>query len=168
MSILLMLLYLVLPCAFWFANVLIWKRRVHWFLLLVIATMAGYLVFVGAAWVADVELRANLARFDRDGNGDIDNDEMSPEAERAVEDYYSDTGRVMAPFLGGPLTLIWCSMQFSVLGIGTWLLRLATGSQRENAAPPASESGNPFRAPVQTAAASERSSETPQPADDGS
>ena len=155
MPLLLILLWFFLPIPSWMINRLTGKR-IHPVLLYFLVTICGYLSFVSAAWLADIEMTAKMNSFDLDGDGGIGGDEMTPEAQEAMDDWANDTGRTLAPFIGGPVTAIFYLIQFVFLWAVDWILRRLFGRQIEPKvvtssdhpnAPPSHDTGNPFQPP---------------------
>ncbi len=155
----LMIVWFTLPIMSWFAN-LCFDKRIHPVLLYPLAAIVGYLILVSSVWMADAQLTAEMNQYDLDGDGGIGGDELTPEAERAIDEWASDTGRTMAPFLGVPLTAIWYGILFAFLFGGEWIIRKVFMS--EPTSPPPSpipdsfsttdtkqpaEDGNPYRPP---------------------
>ena len=151
LSILLPLAWLVFPATAWFANLFL-RKRLHPVVLLIMTGIVTYLLLLVAVWVVDAHLYAEMNKFDLDGDGGIGGVELTPEAERAAQEWASDTGRTFAPFIGLPLSAIWISACFSVLYAGEWLIRktifkkpLTRPSQDTPFTP--DETGNPFQPP---------------------
>lgn len=118
-----MFLWFVAPVPAFAAN-LMRQKRLHVFLLYVITILAGFVLAVAAAWMADLHLNAELDRLDLDGDGGISGAELTPEAQQVMDDWASDTGRVMVIFTGLPLSAIWYGMCFAVLYFGKWVLTI--------------------------------------------
>ena len=60
-----------------------------------------------------------LNRFDLDGDGSFSNDEYTPAAQAAMKRLTNDTGRLFAPIVAAPVTLIWVAINFTSLYLGT-------------------------------------------------
>jgi hypothetical protein len=158
----LLLVWFILPVLMWFANLLIRiptnpKYRIVLIgLFCVLTAIAGYIVLLTSVWVLDTHLEAEMNKFDLDGDGGIGGAELTPEAERAIEEWASDTGRTFAPIVGIPLTAIWYGMLFAVLFGGEWVFRKvlfsdgAPPNRRTIDAtikPPRPDDGNPYQSP---------------------
>ena len=142
-----------LPLIAWSTNLLTGKR-IHPALLYVIAGIAGYCLLLVTVWAVDIHLKAEMNSFDIDGDGSISGPELTPAAEKAMDEWASDTGRSFAPVLGVPLTAIWYAMVLGVLLCGEWIFR-SLFFRKDVARPKASEtqvsepskSDNPFEPP---------------------
>lgn len=122
--------YVATPLICWTVNATLLRRRVHWALLFVLACLAGYLVLMTAVQAVETELDRELYRHDRDGDGMFSEDEMTPEAERAMDAVTSDTGRTFAPITGIPITFVWTAINFAVLAVVDWTGRFIWRSIR--------------------------------------
>ena len=147
----LMLLWAVLPLLAWFFRLFV-PRRIHGILLYISTVAVGYFLFVGCAWTSDILLEQRMNSFDLDGDGGIGGDELTPEAQEAMDDWASDTGRTLAVFTGFPITAIWAAICLTPLCIGEWIVRRLIG--RRDAEVVGSEvierpsdDGNPYQAP---------------------
>jgi hypothetical protein len=99
-------------------------------MILFIVTFAiGYVLFVGCAWVADVAIERRMNSFDLDGDGGIGGDKLTPEAQEAIDDWASDTGRALAVFIGFPVSIIWAAIWLIPLFIVEWIVRRLIGKQ---------------------------------------
>ena len=135
--------WVVLPFAMWLYR-LTAQRRVHGFLLYAGVVVVGYVLFVGCAWTADVALEQRMNSFDLDGDGGIGGEELTPEAQEALDAWASDTGRSLAIFTGLPLTGIWAAVCLVPLCGGEWMYRrLVRPSQ-----PATTSAGEPRRPPT--------------------
>lgn len=127
-------LWLGLPLMMWLMR-LLGKRQIHGMFLFAISVLLGYFLFVGCAWAADVVLEQRMNRFDIDGDGGIGGDELTPEAQAAMEDWASDTGRSLAIFTGLPVTMFWAAGCLIPLCAVEWLVRRVM-SQRNSKSQP--------------------------------
>ncbi|STY90654.1 hypothetical protein [Moraxella bovis] len=59
-----------------------------------------YLFIIGGAWATDAHLSAILQSYDLDGNGVLNDDELTPMATQAMQNVANDTGRTIAPMTG--------------------------------------------------------------------
>ncbi len=121
-SSLLSYIWIGLPVGAWLTNLLAGKR-IHPALLYLMIVVVGYFVLVASVMALDAELEAKMNSFDLDGDGGIGGSELTPDAEKAMEDWASDTGRSFAPIIGAPLTLIWYSILFGLVFAGEWIVR---------------------------------------------
>ena len=94
----LLLLWAGLPVMMWLFRLVV-PKRIHVIILYIFTVAIGYFVFVGCAWASDVLLEQRMNSFDLDGDGGIGGDELTPEAQQAIDEWASDTGRTMAPHL---------------------------------------------------------------------
>ena len=144
-------LWLFLPLTMWLLR-LVANRRIHILVLYLLAVVIGYLLLVGTAWAADIMLERKMNSFDLDGDGSISGHELTPEAQQAIDDWASDTGRTLAIFTALPLTAIWAALCLIPLGFGEWIYRRLTTSRGPEVTPgyiadrPA-EDGNPYSTP---------------------
>ena len=118
----LILLWVGLPLMMWLFRLVV-PKRIHLIILYIFTVVIGYFVFVGCAWASDVLLEQRMNSFDLDGDGGIGGDELTPEAQKAIDEWASDTGRTMAPIFGAPLTAIWYTILFSFLFGGEWVTK---------------------------------------------
>lgn len=63
----------------------------------------------------------NLERFDLNGNGVFNGDEITPEQQQAMKKVTNDTGRALAPFTGAIVSLIY---NLGVFGMWVMVRRL--------------------------------------------
>jgi hypothetical protein len=145
-------LWFVLPVLAFAAN-LGTGARLHPFVLYLLAVIVGFLLLVAGAWAADLHLKAEMDSFDLDGDGGIGGSELTPEAQRAIDDWASDTGRAMVIFTGIPMSAIWFAICFSVLYVGKWIIAriVAIGSTASRPAETEltpSDSDNPYQPPA--------------------
>lgn len=117
----LMILWLALPLMAFAANA---RRRkpLHAFLLLALTIAAGFALLFAGAWVSEAHLKAEVSRFDLDGDGGIGGSELTADAQKALDEWASDTGRTMVVFTGIPLSALWTGAWFAVLFTGKWLV----------------------------------------------
>ena len=117
LSFFLTLIYASIPLVGWMINVFALKRRVHWLLLFTMCCIVGYVVLMFNVAAVNAELQRDLARYDLDGDGGFTDQEMTPDAQRAMNAVASDTGRALAPVTGIPITLIWTTINFIILAL---------------------------------------------------
>jgi hypothetical protein len=146
----LMFLWFVLPVLAFAAN-LGTGTRLHPFVLYLLTVMVGFLLLVAGAWAADLHLKAEMDSFDLDGG--IGGSELTPEAQRAIDDWANDTGRTMVIFTGIPMSAIWFGICFSFLYLGKWVITkvLAIGSTASRPGKTELKQGNsdnPFQSPT--------------------
>lgn len=117
----LMILWLALPLVAFAANA---RRRkpLHPFFLLALTTAVGFALLGAAAWASEAHLKAEMNRFDLDGDGGIGGPELTPDAQKALDEWASDTGRTMVVFTGIPLSALWAGAWFAVFFTAKWLL----------------------------------------------
>ena len=149
--------WLVLPLVVWIA-LLCARVRMHPAILAgicVFAMLVGYASMLTAVWIVDTRLEAEMNSYDLDGDGGIGGEELTPAAERAIDEWASDTGRTFAPIVGVPLTAIWYTILFVMMFGGQWMFRKALSSRAANRSQTTDarmmnyqpEDGNPFRPP---------------------
>jgi hypothetical protein len=115
----------------------------------------GYLLFASCAWAADVMLEQRMNRFDLDGDGGIGGDELTPEAQQAMDDWANDTGRRLAIFTGFPLSAIWAAICLIPLCMGELVIRRLINKRNPEVTSEATgdiptrppDDGNPFSPP---------------------
>lgn len=121
----LQVVYAATPLICWCLNACLGKRRIHWAILFVIAGITGYFVLLTAVQSMELALDAELYKHDLDRDRSFSEDEMTIEAKRAMNRVTNDTGRSLAPITGIPITFVWTSLNFIVLGVvefsGRWL-----------------------------------------------
>ncbi len=86
--------------------------------------LAGYFLLLAAVWAVDADLSSKLDRFDKNGDGWFSDAEMTPAAERAMQELTDDTGRALAPVIGLPYTAIWVFVCFSILYLAEWITKM--------------------------------------------
>jgi len=154
----LIIIWLALPLLTWFANLFIRiaiapkYRSLVTGLLCFLTVIAGYIVLLTSAWVLDTQLEADMNRYDLDGDGGIGGAELTPAAERAIEEWASDSDRMFTRFLGIPLTTILYLVQFAILYSCEWMFRQVFFSDRKPPNRPTLENphpddGNPYQSP---------------------
>lgn len=106
--------YLILPPVAWFL-------RQHFTGLRGIPyTIAIIVITTGAMWYSHVydiqsyeaDLEARLYAFDLDGDGGFTKDEITPEAERLMQELTTDTGRSFGLIAAGPIAIFSCVKWF--------------------------------------------------------
>lgn len=131
-------------------------KRIHLAILYVLTGILGYVVLLMSVWALDARLEAEMNAFDLDGDGGFSGAELTPAAERAMEEWSSDTGRLFAPIFGIPITGIWYTILFAIVFSGEWIFRkcfnrkLKEPDKKANddlIAETLPEDGNPFRSP---------------------
>lgn len=139
----LMLSFFGLPLLSYVANFLL-HERIRPIPLYFLVAFIGYVFIVSAAWASDVYHTERMNSFEG---------QNTPEARAAREDWASDTGRTMAPVTGVPLSAIWTGLNFVVLYLCEWILRLLFSKppKEESVVPDddgtVAEDGNPYRPP---------------------
>ena len=68
-----------------------------WILFLAITSALFYLVMMLSVTAARIDGDKNIARYDLDGDGSYSQEELTPEAKAALDDWASDTGLNLAP-----------------------------------------------------------------------
>lgn len=144
-------LWLFLPLTMWLLR-LVANRRMHILVLYLLAVVIGYLLLVGTAWAADIMLEQKRNSFDLDGDGSISGHELTPEAQQAMDDWASDTGRTFAILMALPLTAIWAALCLIPLGFGEWIFRRLKSSRNPQVTSGSTavdplEDGNPYSTP---------------------
>lgn len=94
----------------------------HPLLLLALTTVAGFVLLGAGAWASEAYLKAELDRFDLDGDGSIGGSELTPDAQKALDEWASDTGRAMVVFTGIPLSALWAGAWLAALSTGKWVV----------------------------------------------
>lgn len=110
----LLLFFFAWPLLFYILH-LLFRRRVHWCVVIVVATVSGYAMLLGSVLAYDMELDRDLVRYDLDGDGSFSEQELTPAAEHAMYRVSSDTARQFAPFTGIPITVMWVTLGCGVL-----------------------------------------------------
>lgn len=133
LSIWLILFWGAFPLLAWILRFFI-PMRIHGIILYIITLVVGYCLFVGCARVSDVVIEQRMNSFDLDGDGGIGGNEMTPEAQAAIDDWASDTGRTFAIFIALPLTAIWSAICLTPLCLGEWIVRRTIRSRNPDEA----------------------------------
>lgn len=159
LSSLLLIAYFATPLICWLLNALVLRRRIHWSLLFILSCVAGFVVLMVTVQVIDIEIQLEIDRHDIDGDGSISGNEMTAEAERAMQALTSDTGRALAPITGFPITFVWTAISFIVLAVIDWSFRtdfrsrLSRNAHTDHAVESESsdmlalDTGNPYQPP---------------------
>ena len=87
-----------------------------------------------AAKITTTNLYDEMNKFDTDGNGFIDNEEITEESKAAVKAVASDTGRALAPFTGLFISPIYSSFWHFAIGFPYIRLSSRKKSTLENKA----------------------------------
>ena len=144
----LLIAWFALPVLVWGAMLCV-RRRVHPVLvcILCLASMiAGIFILANYVWALDAHL---LAEIDKYAPG-------TPEAERASEEWASDTDRSFLLLLSPVLTAIWYGVLFLLLFGLRWIVRqlfparFASVNTRTDieAAEQQGDDGNPYKPPI--------------------
>lgn len=151
-------IYLATPLICWSLNACLRKRRLHWAILFVIAGVVGYFVLLAAVQAMEHALSVELYKHDLDGDRAFSKEELTADAELAMERLTNDTGRALAPITGVPLTFVWTSLNFMILGFveiaGGWLFSLLFRRNMERKEPVTepteipSNTTNPYQPPA--------------------
>jgi hypothetical protein len=129
------ILYLILPNCVWLFRKRLTHSKLQFVVLFFITIVLGYVLYVGGIWILDKELKQAVDRFDLDHDGGFSDTEYTPEAQAAMKEFTSDTGRTFAPFVAGPITIIWVSFCFSILAFISWIrFTLQTHAAEQDAA----------------------------------
>lgn len=98
------------------------RAQLHPLLLFAITVTIGFVLLVASAWASDRSLKAEMDRFDLDGDGGIGGTELTPDAQHAMDAWASDTGRTMVIFTGVPVTASWAGFWFLCFHVGKWTI----------------------------------------------
>ena len=113
------LIWIALPLTAW----LVYRKRFPTekglFFSVVASLILGYVLYVGSVWMVGKQYEWELNRFDLDGDGSFSDDEYTPAAQAAMKRLTNDTGRLFAPIVAAPVTLIWVAINFTFLYLGT-------------------------------------------------
>lgn len=82
---------------------------------------------VARAEALNIALKAEVARYDRNGDGAFYNDEWTEKAVEAVRRYTSDTPRTFAPYVALPIALVWTLLCYAGLAAARWFWRWMVG-----------------------------------------
>lgn len=144
----LVIAWFALPLLVWGAMLCV-RQRTHPVLVCILclaSIMAGTVILANYVWALDAQL---LAEIDKHEPG-------SPEAERASEEWASDTGRSFLLLLSPVLTAIWYGFLFLLLFGLQWVVRWMFPAKHvsviANADNPTAEQriddGNPYQSPT--------------------
>ena len=84
----------------------------HKIKLALIAFFVLYAFIVVSAEVQDWLIQEELYKYDLDGNKSFSQEELTPEAEVAMENFTNDTGRTFAPITGFIFSFLYVSLFF--------------------------------------------------------
>ncbi len=149
------MLYIYLVIAWFALPVLVWggllcvRQRIHLVLVCFLcfaSIIAGTIILANAVWALDAQLLAEIDKYEPG----------TPEAERAADEWASDTGRSFTLLLSPFLTAIWYGFLFLLLFGLQWIVRRMFPDQRvsENVntdnqrAERRSDNGNPYQSPT--------------------
>lgn len=99
---------------------LIVRRRTkvgQWFLSFMITSVVCYVILLPSVWLRGIQLRNELAEYDLDGDGNMADEVMTPEMEQAMDNFFSDTGRTLAPITGLFLCPMYSGFWHFVIGV---------------------------------------------------
>ena len=151
MHIALPILWLLLPLFAYIGN-RCRTNRLNGLLLFFATAFVGYFLLLAAVWAIDVDLKYKLNRFDKNGDGSFSDAEMTPAAERAMQEVTDDTGRALAPVIGLPYTGVWVFVCFSILYSAEWISKLFRKEPNDDESTPRTvrypeSDGNPYQPP---------------------
>ena len=144
----LLIAWFALPVLFWGAMLCV-RRRVHPVLvcILCLASMiAGIFILANYVWAIDAQLLAEIDKYDPG----------TPEAERASEEWASDTDRSFLLLLSPVLTGVWYSGLFLLLFGLQWVVRQMFPAKYASVhaktdsetAEQRGDDGNPYQSPI--------------------
>lgn len=113
------LIWIALPVAAWIVHRKRYPTEKGLFLSVITSLILGYVLYVGTVWLIGKQYEWELYRFDIDGDRSFSDDEYTPAAQAAMKKLTNDTGRMFAPIVAAPATLIWVAINFTVLYLGT-------------------------------------------------
>ena len=127
--------YLLLPACVWLFRKKLTHSKLQFAILFCITVALGYILYVGGIWILDRELKQAVDRYDLDHDSEFSDAEYTLEAQSAMKEFTSDTGRTLAPFVAGPITIIWVSFCFSIFALISWIqFTLQTHKAEQDAA----------------------------------
>jgi hypothetical protein len=144
----LLIAWFALPVLVWGAMLCV-RRRVHPVLMCILclaSMIAGIFILANYVWALDAQLLAEIDKYDPG----------TPEAERASEEWASDTDRSFLLLLSPVLTAIWYGVLFLLLFGLRWIVRqlfparFASVNTRTDieAAEQQGDDGNPYKPPI--------------------
>ena len=144
----LLIAWFALPVLFWGAMLCV-RRRIHAALVcaLCLASMiAGVFLLANYVWAIDAQLLAEIDKYDPG----------TPEAERASEEWASDTDRSFLLLLSPVLTGVWYSGLFLLLFGLQWVVRQmfpakyasVRAKTDSETAEQRGDDGNPYQSPI--------------------
>ena len=110
--------YMALPVAS--AVVLIIKKKSHlswWLMSWMISSIVCFLLLWGYLVWLDGYYESNLNAFDLDGDGSFSGAELTPEMDKAMEEYTSDTGRSFGRIANFVISPMYAGFWHVVIGI---------------------------------------------------
>ena len=99
---------------------LVVRRRAkaeEWLLWAVIVSAACYGLLMLSVQTTEIHLERQLNRYDLNGDGEFSGAEITPEMERAMDDFTHDTGRSFAPFTGLIVCPIYSGFWHFLIGV---------------------------------------------------
>tara|TARA_R110001599_G_scaffold353817_1_gene598881 strand:+ start:1352 stop:1729 length:378 start_codon:yes stop_codon:yes gene_type:complete len=103
---------LAIPLLLIAVNRLLFSRKIRSRYLVMVNFLIIYGFHVGMAEYYDEKIHAELRSYDLNGDGGFSSDELTPEAELAMQRFTRDTGRTFAPiagiFIAGFFSVIYC------------------------------------------------------------
>ncbi len=108
---------LLLPMVAWAIGAFWLKHRTGRLVVYLLAIGAWALLGLTLSRMTGRYLKADLDRYDLDGNGAFSKSELTLEARRAMQRFTSDTGRSYAPFTAGPIAFVWVSLNYGFFAV---------------------------------------------------
>ena len=96
-------------------------KRIRLATVAVFSLVGTYTLLLLAVHVLNAEIAANLSSYDLNRDGGFSGSEISPEQQKAMEDFTNDTGRNMAPIIGALLSLAYVTVVFTLWLVSAWI-----------------------------------------------
>ena len=120
----LLLTAVALPVISWGLKRFVLQRKVSWLLMVLLTCVGCVVVVLSSFYALEAGLWANMMAFDLDRDGSISGAEMTHDAEIAMAEWSSDTGRNFGTVLSIPLFVAWTAVVYCVLSAGDWVVSL--------------------------------------------
>jgi hypothetical protein len=118
----LLLTAVALPVISWVLKRFVLQRKVSWLLMVLLTCVGCVVVALSSFYALEAGLWANMMAFDLDRDGSISGAEMTRDAEIAMAEWSSDTGRNFGTVFSIPLFVAWTAVVYCVLSAGDWVV----------------------------------------------
>lgn len=109
------ILWIILPIPVWILTRSLKPEPLQGFLIYVGAMILGTVLYVGGVVLVGLEYEHAFMQFDLNGDGTVDEDEWTPEADAARQLVVNDTGRCLTLIVAPPVTFAWMNFWLLIL-----------------------------------------------------